>query len=166
MTVQTVFPLGFGISVVLCLGAAPRKEPSQTTPRVYTNQDLERVHPFRDELGGSSVPAVAPVEEPEASRSARETVARRGEEYWRREAEKVRNRLRTLRDQAEALRDRIARQEVEQRRATRGGRRSPTADQGATLRARLAGIERRMRETEEDLTDRARREGALPGWLR
>ena len=36
----------------------------------------------------------------------------------------------------------------------------------ATLRAKLEALERRMRQAEDDLLDRARRDGALPGWLR
>ena len=36
----------------------------------------------------------------------------------------------------------------------------------ATLRARLVALGRRMRQMEEDLSERARRERALPGWLR
>ena len=36
----------------------------------------------------------------------------------------------------------------------------------ATLRTKLGALERRMRQIEDDLADRARRDGALPGWLR
>ena len=52
------------------------------------------------------------------------------------------------------------------RRLTRGRRASSGAGSAATLRARLVALERRMRQMEDDLAERARRAGALPGWLR
>jgi len=178
MTSRTsVLPLGFGLSAVLCFGPAssaeePPAKPSRPPVRVYTNDDLARVHPFRSDTGVDSVPAAAPAARERDSRPAAGGGASRtrGEEYWRHEAVKLRDRMRTLVDQAETLRARIAARENQQRRASRQGRRSSSrttaADPGATLRAQLANVERRMRELEDDLADRARREGALPGWLR
>jgi hypothetical protein len=118
------------------------------------------------------VPAAAPATRERDSRPAAGGGASRtrGEEYWRHEAVKLRDRMRTLVDQAETLRARIAAREDQERRASRQGRRGSSAatavDPKATLRAQLANVERRMRELEDDLADRARREGALPGWLR
>jgi hypothetical protein len=178
VTLRTsVLPLGFGLSAVLCFGpAAPADEPpprpERPPARVYTNEDLARVHPFRSETGVDSVPAFKPGPPERESRSgaSRAGSAARGEPYWRREAEKARGRMRTLVDQAETLRARIAAREDERRQATRQGRgrssAGATADTTATLRAQLASVERRMRELEDDLAERARREGALPGWLR
>ena len=68
----TVLPLGFGLSAVLCVSTAPADDdpaaPKRPPARVYTNDDLDRVQPFRDETGVRSVPAVAP-----GRPSARET---------------------------------------------------------------------------------------------
>ncbi len=169
MTTYRIVPLGYGLSAVLCLGTTgPGREDEKRPPtvRVYTNEDLDRVRPFRDELGASSVPAVSPVERSASSRAPREGSPRQGEEFWRREAEKVRERLGVLRDQAEALRARIVEREAAQRRATRTIRQFASERRDTTLETRLAAIERRMRDIEEDFADRARRAGALPGWLR
>jgi hypothetical protein len=129
---------------------------------LYTNEDLERVAPYRDQTGVNSKPAAAAAPAPPAARSrARADV--RGEEYWRREAERARDRLRPLRERAAELRLRIE----ERRRQPPRRRESGAADaQIATLERRLRLLEDRIRETESRLEERARRERALPGWLR
>ena len=168
MTFRTaVLPLGFGLSAVLFSSArsAPADAGGRPKPpvRVYTNEDLDRVRPFRDETGVSSVPAVPPGA-PEAGPRGGERPRARGETFWRREAERVRDRVRTMEAQAAELRAQIAERADEASHLTRGRR--STGSGLTTLRAKLAGLERRMRQMEEDLADRARREGALPGWLR
>jgi hypothetical protein len=172
MTLRTiVLPLGFGLSAVLCVTtAATDDDPSPARPpvRVYTNEDIDRVHPFRDETGIRSVPAVSPDDRPAAAPA--EKRRGKGEEYWRREAARVRERVRGLEAQASELRAEIAEQ-AEEASHVLGGRRRSSASLAGTrssgrLRARLAARERRIREVEEDLSERARRDGALPGWLR
>lgn len=180
MTLRTiVLPLAFGLSVLLCVSTAPADDapasPEHPPTRVYTNADLDRVRPFRDETGVRSVPAVAP-QPPESSPgervrarpgSAPVDARGRGQEYWEREAERVRDRVRAMETQADELRLQITeRAEEAGRQLTRGRRGSSGAGSAATLRARLAALERRMRQTELDLSERSRRAGALPGWLR
>jgi flagellar biosynthesis/type III secretory pathway protein FliH len=165
---STVLPLGFGLSAVLCAPAAAPDEapPVRPAPRVYTNEDLDRVHPFRDQTGVHSVPAESPAEQ---TTPAPEAPSRgKGEQYWRREASRVRERARTLEGQAAGLRAQIAERAREQGRLLTGRRRASGSTSGseATLRAKLEALERRLRQTEDDLLDRARRDGALPGWLR
>ncbi len=166
MTSRELVTLGLALSVVCCATPSQAQEatPKRRAPvRTYTNEDLERVHPFRDQTGASSVPAVvSSAAEPLAERRPRG----HDEDYWRREAAKVRERLRALEQQADGLRERIAEQAEQQRRLLRRGRGASASSSTATLEARLATIERRKREIEEDLADRARRDGALPGWLR
>ncbi len=173
MTFRTmVLPLGFGLSAVLCASPAATDEdppPAARPPvRVYTNEDLDRVHPFRDETGVRSVPAVSP-EERSAPASA-EKPRGRGEDYWRREAGRVRGRVRAMQAQAAELRASIAEQADEAAHFLTRRRRSSASlsgdGSGSRLQSRLAVLERRIRETEEDLAERARRDGALPGWLR
>jgi predicted nucleic acid-binding Zn-ribbon protein len=95
-------------------------------------------------------------EEPAARRGTPE----RGEEYWRREAEKVRDRVRPLQEKADLLRARIS-----DRQRKPGVR--PFSDPGVrALQDELGRLLQRAREIEEGLEDRARRAGALPGWLR
>lgn len=170
MSCRMTFPCrAIGLSVLLSVpNPAPAGDSPRPTPRpparVYTNADLERVHPFAADTGVSSVPAVAAGDTPEAP----EPDARhqgRGEPYWRSEAARVRERLRALEERAAELRARIA------ERASQSevfGRRRAASGSSATasLRASLAAIERRARLTQDDLEERARHDGALPGWLR
>jgi len=178
MTLRTiVLPLVFGLAAILFVSTAPADDapasPKHPPTRVYTNEDLDRVRPFRDQTGVRSVPAVAPDPPPTGSR-ARERAADapadahgRGEDYWRRERERVRDRVRAMEAQAAELRAKIAeRAEEASRLLTRGRSGASGTGSAATLRARLVALERRMRQTEEDLSERARRERALPGWLR
>ncbi|HUL79076.1 MAG TPA: hypothetical protein VL691_17550 [Vicinamibacteria bacterium] len=171
MTLRTVvLPLGFGLSAVLCSSTRAHPddgaERSRPPVRVYTNADLERVRPFRDETGVSSVPAAPPAGRPTRS-SGGERPRAHGEEYWRHEAERVRERLRAMEAQATALRAQIAERDDDwSHLRTRGRRSSSVGTSVGSLRARLLALEHRMRATEDDLSERARREGALPGWLR
>jgi hypothetical protein len=176
---KTLLPLALGLSLVTGVSPSPAEEthPARREPaRVYTNDDLERVQPFRDELGARSVPAVAHQEGEAPTKPARarrgaptsEKAGERGESYWRAAAEKLRERLRRLSDQREVLRARMIERRDDERRVLRRGRRSLSSDPdpNPALEARIATIERRMRDLEDDLADRARRAGALPGWLR
>jgi hypothetical protein len=114
--------------------------------------------------GGPTPTAPAPASTPGAAVSAG------GEEYWRNEARRVRERVTELRAA-------IVRLEAETRKmeadfyswddgAYRDGVIKPAWDKAredlATARRELPLAERAL----EDLPDRARREGALPGWLR
>ncbi|HET7746819.1 MAG TPA: hypothetical protein VFM29_05935 [Vicinamibacteria bacterium] len=138
----------------------------EARPRVYTNEDLDRVHPTAGQTGGTSVAAATPDARPSDTGTAprspapRAGEARRGEAYWRREKERLEDRLVLLRDQVEDLRDRIA-----DRERQRGVR--PVSDpQLIALRRRVATLQDRIRDLQGRFEDRARREGALPGWLR
>jgi hypothetical protein len=143
--------------------AAPAPS-DHSSVRRYTNEDLDRVHPCRSQTGVASVPASTPDRRRARSRPVGSPRVR-GEDYWRKEAARVRERVAGLQAQAEEVRADIADLESRQRETvlgrSRGGRSS-----GRRLQARLAGIERRIRLIEDELRDRARREGALPGWLR
>ena len=155
----------FGGSLFVCglaLAAVARSE-DKVPVRLYTNEDLERVAPYRDQTGVASVPSVAASFSP-ASPEPRDAGRRpQGEAYWRREAEGVRERVRALEARAAEIRQRLA----ESRQAPAVfGRRRPAAPATAGLEARLHSLEREIREVQEGLEDRARREGALPGWLR
>jgi hypothetical protein len=147
-----------------CAGAAgaPALDDEKKPVPLYTNEDLDRVAPYRDQTGVNSKPAAGAALEPPAARSRARGDAR-GEEYWRREAERVRDRLRPLRERAAELRIRIE----ERRRQPPRRREAGAADaQVATLERRLRLLEDRIRDTESRFEERARRERALPGWLR
>ena len=147
--------------VVLCLGLAL---PWTTLAKAgdvpsYDNDDLRRVSPRRGETGVASQP-------PAASPAPRKPAAveERGETFWRHEAEKVEEQLGRLREQAAALRLRI---EAAARRESAKRRPGLSSGDGTELmRERLRMIEDQIREREARFEERARREGALPGWLR
>lgn len=135
-------------------GASPRDDEKKPVP-LYTNDDLRRVAPYRDETGVSSTPAAAPAVAPAPVKSGA-----RGEDYWRREADRVRDRLRPLRERAADLRFTL-----EERRRQPGV--PPYSDPRIVAgERRLRALDERIREAESRLEERARREGALPGWLR
>jgi hypothetical protein len=164
-----VLPLALGLSALLRVpgGASDGPPPKRPAPRVYTNEDLERVHRFRDQTGVHSVPAEPP--EDETTSSPAEAPRRgKGEDYWRREAARVRDRILGLEGQAAELRAQLADRAREQGRLLTGRRRASGTGSSSesTLRAKLEALELRMRRAEDDLLDRARRDGALPGWLR
>jgi hypothetical protein len=124
---------------------------------LYTDDDLRRVSPRRGETGGGMTPA-APPARAEAERADRP--AARGEAYWRREVERLQDRMQPLRDRIEDLR-----QQIEERRRRPGVR--PYSDPKVeAMQRRLAALEQRVREAEDRLHERARRDGALPSWLR
>ena len=101
---QPFISRSIGLLAVACattaVAADEAARPSVRPPvRVYTNADLERVHPLVAETGVGSVPA-APAGE--SASSEREPASHgQGEAYWRREAAAVRERLRALEERLE-----------------------------------------------------------------
>jgi len=161
--------VGFGLLVIAASGAAetPEDRAAKKPVPLYTNEDLDRVSVHRDETGVSSRPETpaAPAAGAASSGRAAEEGRARSEAYWRRQAERVHDRLQRARDRKEDLRARIAARESQPASRTR---RTPAATdaQLETWRRQLASLEERIREEEARFEDRARREGALPGWIR
>jgi chromosome segregation ATPase len=157
----------------LAVASVAADEPStqRPAPRVYTNEDLDRVSARRDETGVLSDAAQAEA----APREARETDADRAElaaseRLWRREAEALRRRLLPLRERLASLRASIEASEgaadAVRRRPARQAARDAAESRVRSLRDRAAALEQRIRAEEMTLAERARRAGALPGWLR
>jgi hypothetical protein len=148
--------------LLLVAGAAGEPEEKKPVP-LYTNDDLERVSPHRDETGVNSK-VVAADRTPPSGRVGEDGRAR-AEAYWRRQAEHLHVRLQRLRERIDDLRTRIAERETPSLSRSR----RPRASNGTPLdawRQQLAALEARVRDEEARFEDRARREGALPGWLR
>ncbi len=160
----------FGLLAAGCAAPAWADEAPRAVARkpvrVYTNDDLERIHPMAGQTGGASTPAVAAEEEGAAPVQAVPPTRGRGEQYWRDEAARVRERVRALEEKAAGLRSRIAQRSRESPVYGRKSASSSKSGAGASLEAQLAAVERRIKSTEDDLHERARRDGALPGWLR
>jgi hypothetical protein len=122
---------------------------------LYTNEDLDRVSPFKGQTGAASVntnvASRPPVEEPHRDRN---------EAYWRREASRVREQARRLEEQAATLRARNTATGRSRGRKTRASAPNPDWE------ARAASLRARAERLTADLEDRARHEGVPPGWLR
>jgi hypothetical protein len=144
-----------GVVLILLTPATPT--PLGSPVPAFTNADLDRLAPRRGEGGIFETSTPVP---PAASAASSPASKARGEEYWRREAERTRDRLRPLEERAETLRTKIA-----ERQRVPGVR--PYSDPGVrALQRDLGRVEEHMRDLQSRLEDRARREGALPGWLR
>jgi hypothetical protein len=112
----------------------------------------ERVGTLRQKLGAGGATAGRKRRSAEGDAST--------EEQWRYQAERLQVRLQPLRDKAADLKDKI-----EERRRQPGVR--PYSDPKIVAdERRLAVIEQRIRDSESAFEDRARRQGALPGWIR
>jgi len=142
--------------VWLALGLAPAAADERPPVPLYTNEDLERVRPTRERTGVASVPATAPPEAREPKRDG----PTRNEAYWRREAERLADRLRPLHARVASLRRRI------DERWSEPDVRTLSDPRLLAWQRDLAEAEATIRELEARFEDRARREGALPGWLR
>ena len=103
----------------------------------------------RQELGGDG-----------AAAGRKRRSAEGDEEHWRSQAERLREKLRPLREKADDLREAI------EERRRKPGVRPYTDPQVVATQRRLEVLERRIREAESSFEDRARRQGALPGWIR
>ena len=134
-------------------------EEGRPTP-TYTNEDLERMAPLRGQTGVLSKPASR-----EPSRAAAEP-ADKAEAYWRKEAERLRARLRPLKRRADELRLRLKEARAEPGKKKPHGGRGSGGGSAEALSQRLESLEAEIREREDELQERARRERALPGWLR
>lgn len=142
--------------VLLLLAAVAMTEEKKPVP-TYTNEDLLRVRPFRGETGVDSRPAV---ESQSASSSTDPRPKGPGEAYWRREAERLEHRLRPLRARAATLRRKI------DERWRKAGVRPLTDPQILEWERSLSETEAEIRDLEARFEERARRAGAMPGWLR
>lgn len=151
--------LGCALLLLVAGDPAPQKTPRKKPVPTYTNADLERYHALRGQTGVDSVPAVAREDHTSSSgRTKDESKAR--EAYWRREADRLRERLRRDRDRAEDLRLAI------DERWHQPGVHPVTDPRLAALHRELSRIEKRIQDAESRFEERARRAGALPGWLR
>lgn len=152
--------------------ASERKTPPPSGVPTYTDADLARVHELRGETGVFSVPdrgasRGTPRGRGRAAASEAATPMAQREAYWRAQAAAERRRSDTLADRLHQLREQIA--ERRRRAAARKppqGRLDPVPADTRALEARVAALEARMRDEQDRFEERARRAGALPGWLR
>jgi predicted RNase H-like nuclease (RuvC/YqgF family) len=154
---------------VVLVAAASWARAEDSRAATYTNDDLVRVAPLRGQTGVTSVPAFRPSE-----RQAEKTAETRGEAYWRAEADKLQGDLRRFRREGDSIRGRLETLKREAREAAFRASRSPRAPNRGdnyetrigALQDQLRRLDQELREREARLEERARREGALPGWIR
>ena len=155
MKESTLFP-GVGAACLLAATLAAGSD-DKAPARIYTDEDLARVSSRRGETGVTSQPAApSPAEKAGPAESARG----RSESYWRAEAARVQRRVEPWREAAADLRVEISARQDEP------GVRPYTDPKVRALQRRLSALEARIRQAEDSLEERARRAGALPGWLR
>lgn len=153
----------------LALAATPDCLPlgRPLTGRVFTNADLDRLAACRQQAG--TPPEKTPSAEPAAPAPLRrgrtpasQVSADRdaAEADWRARWRSVDQKARHLRREARELR-----QEAQQ--APRDPKKKPTGRRAPSiLLSRAESLETEARALEDEFHEQARREGALPGWLR
>jgi hypothetical protein len=144
------------------LKAAPRLE-----KREFNNADLERMAACRYQTGAQSEVGAVPNEK--AARAARAATTPGPESGpgpdaleadWRAQWRSVDQKARRLRREARELRQEAGEAPRDPKKQATG-RRSPSL-----LLTRARSLEAEAAELEDEFQERARREGALPGWLR
>ena len=132
--------------------------------RVFTNADLERMAACRYQTGAQSEVLSGPSEGARsAPRTAKASSGRErdfAEADWRARWRSVEQKARRLRQEANDLRQEAGQAPRDPKKPT-VGRRSPSL-----LTARARSLEAEAKDLEDEFQERARREGALPGWLR
>lgn len=165
----------FPALLLVAIGLPPAlraDEPRRPTPS-YSDADLARYAATRPPTAEPEAAATSARPEPGQRRRParadaaddldREASQRASDErYWRREAEQARDRARKYEDQATTLEAQV----VEQRQSSRRSRSGAAAPQVASLERRARLARERAREILDAFEERARRAGALPGWIR
>ncbi|MBK5256847.1 MAG: hypothetical protein JJE39_12500 [Vicinamibacteria bacterium] len=133
-----------------------------STPHVFTNADLERMAACRYQTGAESRPGSrSRTSGPPPTRRSTGPMAKDGAGAdWRAQWRAIDQKARRLRLEAKELRQEASEAPRDPKKRPTG-RRSPSL-----LEARARSLEAEAKELEDEFQERARREGALPGWLR
>jgi|GEM_PF-2388805 len=167
MTFLTLSIAAIGLSAAPQAPACSLPPSSRSEPRVFTNADLERMAACRYQTGAQSEIG-APDPEKAARPAARTKRASPSggsepdalEADWRARWRSVDQKARKLRQEARELRQEAA-------EAPRDPKKQPTGRRSPSLLiSRARSLEAEARELEDEFQERARRQGALPGWLR
>jgi hypothetical protein len=161
--------LNLSLAVVILTSADQSPDcslPQKSSPGTwaFTNADLERMAACRGQTTVSIEPA-PPVKPARTKRSATppsnaDPTDRAIEADWRARWRSVDQRVRKLRDDARELRQEASEAPRDPKKQPKG-RRSPSL-----LISRALTLENEARRLEDEFQESARREGALPGWLR
>ena len=162
-----LIPYIAAITLLAPASRCPLPEKAAEAHRVFTNADLDLMASCRYETGALSEPASGPTgaRPPKGrglTRASALSQAGQGdlEAEWHARWRAIDQKIRRLRREAQELRQEAAEaaRDVKKRPA---GRRSPSL-----LINRARALEAEAKELEDEFQARARREGALPGWLR
>ena len=169
--------------------AAAPSQPTCTLPRdsssaqrSFTNADLDRMSACRYQTGVHSEPGsdatattgarvgssnrqtksqASPVTASQRSSRSQRPSDAGAEDDWRAQWRAIDQKARRLRREALELRQEAREAPRDTKKKSPTGRRSPSL-----LMTHAQSLENDARELEEEFQERARREGALPGWLR
>lgn len=153
--------LTLSIAMVALTAAPPSPDcslppSSGSGPRVFTNADLDRMAACRYQTGAQSQVGAGSRAAPSVDRTGPGAV----EADWRARWRSVDQRARKLRQEARELRQEAA-------EAPRDPKKQPTGRRSPSLLiSRARSLEAEARDLEDEFQQRARRQGALPGWLR
>jgi chromosome segregation ATPase len=132
----------------------------------YTNADLDRVSSLRGQTGVlSEVAAPTAADRKAEKEEEREEHHRsKAERTWRQAARRHRAQVRRLEKRLAALQRR--KDAYERRRRTQMMKGKIPDPPSKDFDTQIAELQEEIRQSESDFLDRARRDGALPGWLR
>ena len=164
---MTLLTLSMAIALASPQVACPLPPGSLSEKRVFTNADLELMAACRYQTGAQSEVGTAPTataQKPQRRPAAGAVIAPRrtdaAEADWRAQWRSVDQKARRLRREARELRQ-------EAGEAPRDPKKRPTGRRSPSLLiARALALESEAGDLEADFQEGARREGALPGWLR
>ena len=140
-----------------------KEQPKSTSPRVLTNEDL----------AASKVPGAAPVNtvgspgsKPDAKNSSTAAGPRKGEAYWHGRAKQMRDEIDKVDKQIKALNDKTQAGKGE---GIKIGFETYNSVIYADFESQVKELERHKEKLQKAMTaleEEARKDGALPGWLR
>jgi len=166
-------------AMALASPQAPCSLPKATpgVARTFTNADLELMSACRyqtgveSEVGHADEAPASPGKTGRRTKTSTKSSTNRGgavtsdssaaEADWRAQWRSVDQKARRLRNEAQQLRQEAAELPRDPKKKVVTGRRSPSL-----LESKALTLEAEARELEDEFQQRARREGALPGWLR
>jgi hypothetical protein len=161
------------LSMAVVLLTTGEKPPDCSLPQksspgtwVFTNADLERMAACRQQTGTPTEASTPPPEKsPQRARSSKAAPTSAApdaalEADWRARWRSVDQKVRRLREEAYELRQEASEAPRDPKKQPKG-RRSPSL-----LISRALSLENEARRLDDEFQENARREGALPGWLR
>ena len=140
-----------------------KEQPKSASPRVLTNEDLAA----SKATGATPVNTVRPPgSKPDAKNSSTAAGPRKGEAYWRGRAKQIRDEIETVDKQIKALNEKT---QTGKSDGIKIGFETYNSVIYADFESQVKELEKHKEKLQKAMTaleEEARKEGALPGWLR